>query len=190
MRQIGCAYPKASFWNAQQVYLAREILAELTAANFCDWRGNPSGFPLMPRRNKATEGRRRAMFAAKPSYTCCSLSPKISHRCARCDFRGSRYFLRAHHITRVDFTLSVRQGIAKLSARAKSVVFALASNYSKTKNSRKIAAERDFREQGGGAEAETSNARQGIARNLPRAQPTHLERNSDGQNAPTGRHLK
>ena len=72
---------------------------------------------------------------------------------------------------RVDFTLSVRQGIAKLSARAKSVVFALASNYSKTKNSRKIAAERDFREQGGGAEAEASNARQGIARNLPRAQP-------------------
>ena len=37
--------------------------------------------------------------------------------------------------------------------------------------SRKIAAKRDFREQGGGAEAEASNARQGIATNLPRAQP-------------------
>ena len=45
------------------------------------------------RRNKATDGRRRALLAAIPSYTCCSSSPKISHRFARCDFRGPRCFL-------------------------------------------------------------------------------------------------
>ena len=44
-------------------------------------------------------------------------------------------------------------------------------NKYKTATSRKIATKRDFREQGGGAEAEASNARQGIAKNRPRAQP-------------------
>ena len=56
---------------------------------------------------------------------------------------------------------------------SKSVVLERAFIYEKykTTDSRKIAAERDFREQGGGAEAEASNARQGIAKNRPRAQP-------------------
>ena len=53
----------------------------------------------------------------------------------------------------------------------KSAVFGRANFYNKykTADSRKIAAQRDFREQGGEAEAEASNARQGIARNQPRA---------------------
>ena len=53
----------------------------------------------------------------------------------------------------------------------KSAVFGRANFYNKykTADSRKIAAQRDFREQGGGAQAEASNARQGIARNRPRA---------------------
>ena len=62
----------------------------------------------------------------------------------------------------------------------KSAVFRRAVNFYKTIYSRKIAAKRDFREQGGGAEAEASNARQGIATNLPRAQPLKA-RFSDAQ---------
>ena len=48
--------------------------------------------PLCARRIKATEGRRRALLAATPSCACCSSSPKISHRFARCDFRGPHYW--------------------------------------------------------------------------------------------------
>ena len=87
--------------------LARVNLGKLLPAIYCDCRGNPSGFPLCPRRNKATEGRRRAKLAAKPLYTCCSSSPKISHRCARCDFRGPRLFKGTHIIKSRTFTPSV-----------------------------------------------------------------------------------
>ena len=69
------------------------------------------------------------MFAAKPSYTCCSSSPKISHRFARCDFRGPRLFQRTHIIKCRRFTPSVSRGIGKLGAKAKSVVFAFASDF-------------------------------------------------------------
>ena len=40
--------------------VARQFLAEQTAAKLCDQRGNPNGFLLAARRNKATEGRRCA----------------------------------------------------------------------------------------------------------------------------------
>ena len=116
--QIGVRSAKASFC-LRELFGSRQFLAELTAAKLYDFRGNPNGFPLVARRNRATEGRRRAKLAAKPSYTCCSSSPKISHRFARCDFRGPRLFQRTHIIKYRRFTPSVSRSIGKLGRFSK-----------------------------------------------------------------------
>ena len=94
-RQRDLRLHERPYYRGNGVIQVHAFLSKLMLAKRREIEGNPNGFPLMPRRNKATEGRRRAMFAATPSYTCCSLSPKISHRYARCDFRGPRYFLMA-----------------------------------------------------------------------------------------------
>ena len=79
------------------------------------------------RRNKATEGRRRAMFAAKPSYTCCSLSPKISHRYARCDFWGPRLIKGTPYYAHRIYLSCKSKGVCKQGCAAEKCGFPCAS---------------------------------------------------------------
>ena len=124
--KLRCAAQKRGFACASD-YLVHKICFKLLKQIFVSLRGNPSGFPLIARRNKATEGRRRAMFAAKPSYTCCSLSPKISHRYARCDFRGTPLFFKGTPKYARRFH-PFRKPFGKWREKGKSVVLPFSSN--------------------------------------------------------------
>ena len=70
-------------------------------AKLCDFEGKPERFSPRSTSQQGDGGQAARIayrHALTPSYTCCSSSPKISHRSARCDFRGPRYFKGTHII--------------------------------------------------------------------------------------------
>ena len=73
--------PKSAIFGNASDYLGSRKPRREAPAVFRDPRGNPNA-----RRNKATMCVRRVSLAAQRICACCSFFPKISHRCARCDF--------------------------------------------------------------------------------------------------------